>query len=129
MRTLQLIFWSNISMIKRTANLKNISEVQLLNLKLCFELWWQCQWKIHSPCLIINVTFHRKRSTFQNVWRQSSGTKCTWTLTSNVFESTPFPMERHNNTLLIDTVFSDHYPSLLPWWSIYPYATSGSVCV
>ena len=25
------------------------------------------------------MTFHRKRSTFQNVWRQSSGTKCTWT--------------------------------------------------
>ena len=41
------------------------------------------------------VTFHRKRSTFQNVWRQSSGTFCTWTLTSNVLKSTPFPMERH----------------------------------
>ena len=41
----------------------------------------------------IYVTFHRKRSTFQNVWRQSSGTKCTWTLTSNVLKSTPFPME------------------------------------
>ena len=41
------------------------------------------------------VTFHRKRSTFQNIWRQSSGTECTWTLTSNVLKSTPFPMERH----------------------------------
>ena len=40
------------------------------------------------------MTFYRKRSTFQNVWRQSSGT-CTWTLTSNVLKSTPFPIERH----------------------------------
>ena len=39
------------------------------------------------------VTFYRKRSTFQNAWRQSSGTKCTWTSTSNVLKSTPFSME------------------------------------
>ena len=41
------------------------------------------------------VTFYRKRSTYQNVWRQISGTKCTWTLTSNVLKGTPFHMERH----------------------------------
>ena len=35
----------------------------------------------------------------QNVWRQSSGTKCTWTLTSNVLKSTPFPIERHKLVL------------------------------
>ena len=32
------------------------------------------------------MAFHGKRSTFLNVWRQSSGTKYTWTLTSNVFK-------------------------------------------
>ena len=36
------------------------------------------------------MTFHRKRSTFQNNWRQSSGTKCTWTLKSIVFEKYSF---------------------------------------
>ena len=34
-----------------------------------------------------------KGITFQNVSRQSSGTHCTWTLTSNVLKSTPFPNE------------------------------------
>ena len=48
-----------------------------------------------SSSYMKNVTFHRKRSTFQNVWRPSSGTFCTWTLTSNVLKSTPFPMECH----------------------------------
>ena len=40
------------------------------------------------------MKFYRKRSTFQNVWRQSSGKFCTWTLTSNVLKSA-FPIERH----------------------------------
>ena len=51
--------------------------------------------QVYQRSLLLYVTFHRKRSTFQNDWRQSSGTKCTWTLTSNVLKSTPFPMERH----------------------------------
>ena len=34
------------------------------------------------------VTLYEKRSTFLNVWRQSSGTFCTWTLTSNIIKST-----------------------------------------
>ena len=41
-------------------------------------------------------TFYRKRSNFQDVWRQSSVTKCTWTLTSNDLQITPFPMERNS---------------------------------
>ena len=47
-----------------------------------------------SDLSICDVTIG-KDSAFQNVWRQSSGTFCTWTLTSNVLKSTPFPMERH----------------------------------
>ena len=45
--------------------------------------------------LLVFVTFYRIRSTFRKVWRQISGTFCTWTLTSTVMEGTPFPMERH----------------------------------
>ena len=40
------------------------------------------------------MMFYRKR-TFQNVWRQRSGTFCTWTLKSKVLNSTPFTMGCH----------------------------------
>ena len=63
--------------------------------------------------VIINVTFYRKRSTFQNVWRQSSGTKCTWTLTSNVLKSTPFPIERHKILVISKQANSWSYKPLV----------------
>ena len=50
--------------------------------------------KRFSPWNVTNVTLYRKRSTFHKVWRQSSGTNCTWTSTSNILKSSPFPIER-----------------------------------
>ena len=44
------------------------------------------------------VTFHRKRSTFQNIWRRSSGSICTWTLTSDVLKNTPYVSEPWRQT-------------------------------
>ena len=64
----------------------------------CKSIWQKASIRtlqVVSFWLLKYVTFHRRRSTFQNVWRQSSGTKCTWTLTSNVLKNTPFPKERH----------------------------------
>ena len=50
------------------------------------------------------VTILRKRSTNQSVWRQSSSTSCTWTLTPNLLENNPFPMERHMIRLIHNTI-------------------------
>ena len=97
--------------VQRSGNsfciLYNFSVYPFLSLTLSQEkscqLWWfirimhTFKFRRQSSCVYFqqNVTFYRKRSTFQNVWRQSSGTFCTWTLTSNVLKSTPFPIERH----------------------------------
>ena len=67
--------------------------------------------------------FYRKRSTFQNVWRESSGT---WTLTLNVLKSIPFPMERHKyeieikltNTFRIAKNNQHPYASMRPYTMI-----------
>ena len=83
-----------------------------LSNKSCLKLFWKSimyKWGMEYFHIIF-VTFYRKRSTFQNVWRQSSGTFCTWTLTSNVLKSTPFPIERHI-TWRFETLCSFSYRS------------------
>ena len=48
--------------------------------------FWRRPVKVQVQNVLKYVTFYRKRCLFQSVWHQSSGTFCTWTLTSKRFE-------------------------------------------